>query len=200
VLASETDRLSAMVERLLTWAKMESGKRAYRLERAQPERVVLEALEAFEPQARAAELKGARVDITRELADHLPEVEVDADALVDALLNVLQNALHYTGNDKEIRVRVTAREREVDIAIGDNGPGIPKHEQSKIFEKFYRVVDPARPNVEGTGLGLAMVHHVLRAHRGRITVESEPGKGATFRISLPAVATASSPAAPSEER
>ncbi|HZS40060.1 MAG TPA: ATP-binding protein, partial [Polyangia bacterium] len=146
------------------------------------------ALEALEPQARAAELDGARVDITRELADHLPDVEVDPDAMTDALLNVLQNALRYTGRDKEIRVRVTAREKNVDIAITDNGPGIARHEQSKIFEKFYRVVDPALPNVEGTGLGLSMVHHVVRAHAGRITVESDVGRGATFTISLPAMA------------
>jgi two-component system phosphate regulon sensor histidine kinase PhoR len=188
VLSAETARLMEMVERLLTWAKMEAGKRVYTRQRARPDKIVLEALEALEPQAHAAELDGAHVDITRELADHLPDIEADADAMTDALVNVLQNALRYTGRSKEIRVRVTANDKNVDIAITDNGPGIARHEQSKIFEKFYRVLDPAAPNVEGTGLGLAMVHHVVRAHGGRITVESDLGKGATFIISLPAVA------------
>jgi two-component system phosphate regulon sensor histidine kinase PhoR len=83
---------------------------------------------------------------------------------------------------------VVTNDKNVDISVSDNGPGIARHEQSKIFEKFYRVVDPALPNVEGTGLGLSMVHHVVRAHKGRITVESELGHGASFVISLPAAA------------
>jgi len=83
-------------------------------------------------------------------------------------------------------VRAAKRDKEILITISDNGPGIPHHEQSRIFEKFYRVVDPALPDVEGTGLGLAMVHHIVRAHRGRITVQSDVGKGAAFHIFLPA--------------
>ena len=99
----------------------------------------------------------------------------------------MSNALRYTpGDRKEIRVRAVRRDKEVVITISDNGPGIPHHEQSRIFEKFYRVVDPALPDVEGTGLGLAMVHHIVRAHRGRITVQSDIGKGAAFHIVLPA--------------
>jgi two-component system phosphate regulon sensor histidine kinase PhoR len=105
----------------------------------------------------------------------------------DALLNVMSNALRYTPADKkEITVRAVNRDKEVVITIADNGPGIPQHEQSRIFEKFYRVVDPALPDVDGTGLGLAMVHHIVRAHRGRITVQSDVGKGAAFHIVLPA--------------
>jgi signal transduction histidine kinase len=84
-------------------------------------------------------------------------------------------------------VRAVSREKEVAITIADNGPGIPKHEQRVIFEKFYRAVDPALPNVEGSGLGLAIVHHIVRAHAGRITVESDVGKGAAFTIFLPAL-------------
>ena len=99
----------------------------------------------------------------------------------------MSNALRYTPADKkEIAVRAVKRDKEVVITISDNGPGIPQHEQSRIFEKFYRVVDPALPDVDGTGLGLAMVHHIVRAHRGRITVQSDIGKGAAFHIFLPA--------------
>ena len=123
----------------------------------------------------------------REIADELPLLDVDPEAMSEALLNVLSNALRYTrGERKEIRVRAVKHDREVVITISDNGPGIPQHEQSRIFEKFYRVVDPALPDVEGTGLGLAMVHHIVRAHRGRVTVQSDVGKGARSTSSCPA--------------
>ena len=123
----------------------------------------------------------------REIADHLPLVDVDPEAMSEALLNVMSNALRYTpATRRRSRCAPSSATRRVVITISDNGPGIPHHEQSRIFEKFYRVVDPALPDVDGTGLGLAMVHHIVRAHRGRITVQSEVGKGAAFHIVLPA--------------
>jgi two-component system phosphate regulon sensor histidine kinase PhoR len=128
-------------------------------------------------------------DVDVQIADHLPEVDADVDAMSEALLNVLLNALRFTGRKKEIRVRVAPKEKEVVITIADNGPGIHKHEQRQIFEKFYRVLDPANPNVEGTGLGLSIVAHIVRAHGGAIYVESDVGKGAAFHIHLPIAAT-----------
>jgi two-component system phosphate regulon sensor histidine kinase PhoR len=148
--------------------------------------VVQRALDSIERQLKLAEPEATRVHVTREIADDLPDLFVDEEALVEALLNVLQNAVRYTGPDKEIRVRCVKREKDLVISIADNGPGIPKHEHRRIFEKFYRAVDPANPNIEGTGLGLAIVHHIIRAHQGRIEVESDVGKGATFHICLPA--------------
>jgi two-component system phosphate regulon sensor histidine kinase PhoR len=186
VLARETDRLTAMVERLLEWARMEAGKRVYRPERTPVASVVDAALEGLDTQVKLGGLE-TRTQVRRELAEGLPEVEVDPEALAEALLNVLSNALRYTGQTKEISVRAVQRDKEVVITISDNGPGIPQHEQSRIFEKFHRVVDPALPDVDGTGLGLAIVHHIVRAHRGRITVQSEVGRGASFHIYLPAV-------------
>jgi two-component system phosphate regulon sensor histidine kinase PhoR len=186
VLSRETDRLTGMVERLLEWARMEAGKRVYETERVSIGRVVDAALQGLESQVKLSGLEDI-THVSRELADHLPAIDVDPEAMSDALLNVMSNALRYTPADKkEIAVRAVKRDKEVVITISDNGPGIPHHEQSRIFEKFYRVVDPALPDVEGTGLGLAMVHHIVRAHRGRITVQSDVGKGATFYIFLPA--------------
>jgi two-component system phosphate regulon sensor histidine kinase PhoR len=98
---------------------------------------------------------------------------------------VLQNALRYTGREKRIALSCTRRDREVVLSVSDNGPGIPKHEQGRVFEKFHRVIDPANPNVDGVGLGLSIVQHIVRAHQGRITLSSEPGAGATFHIALP---------------
>jgi len=184
VLATESGRLSMLVERLLKWASMEAGRRIYNPEPVEPAEIVEEALAAVEGQIRVAKRSG-QVHVTREIADHLPLVDVDRAAMIEAVTNVLTNALRYTGPDKELRVRAVRHDGHIEISVTDNGPGIPKHEQRYIFEKFYRAVDPARPNVEGTGLGLAMVHHIVAAHGGRITVDSEEGKGATFRIALP---------------
>jgi two-component system phosphate regulon sensor histidine kinase PhoR len=99
----------------------------------------------------------------------------------------LQNGLRYSPTDKLLRIRCVSRDRGVEISITDNGPGIPKAQQRYVFEKFYRYLDPANAHIDGTGLGLAMVQHIVGAHAGRITVESEPGQGATFRIWLPSV-------------
>jgi two-component system, OmpR family, phosphate regulon sensor histidine kinase PhoR len=186
VLARETDRLTGMVERLLTWARMEAGKRAYRPEAVDVAAVVDLALEGLESQIKLGGLD-ADVHVTREIADHLPRIDVDREAMSEALLNLLSNSLRYTkATGKEIGVRAVKRDKEVVITVHDNGPGIPQHLQSRIFEKFYRVVDPALPDVDGTGLGLSMVHHIVRAHRGRITVQSAPGRGCSFNIFLPA--------------
>ncbi len=186
LLSQESQRLSTMVERLLKWASMEAGKRNYNPTHARPEEIVNAALAAIDPQVALARRDG-RVDVEREIAEHLPYIDVDVPAFTEALVNVLQNALRYTGPDKEIRVRCVKRDKEVEIMVRDNGPGIPKHAQRLIFEKFYRVLDPANPNVEGTGLGLSMVHHIVSAHSGRVTVDSDLGKGASFHIFLPAV-------------
>jgi two-component system phosphate regulon sensor histidine kinase PhoR len=196
LLSNETGRLTAMVERLLRWARMEAGKRTYTPRQVSAEEIIDAALEGLEPQRKLGELHGA-VRIERRMAQPPSgiAVAVDADAMSEALLNVLQNALRYTGRDKQITISCERRDRDVVISIGDNGPGIPKHEQGRIFEKFYRVLDPANPNVDGTGLGLAIVHHIVRAHRGRITVASDVGHGATFHIALPAADGASPQAA-----
>lgn len=188
VLGTETQRLQAMVERLLKWASMEAGRRMYHPEHVRPDELLAGALQALESQLQVLRLD-AKVEVEREFADHLPFVDVDVAAMTEALLNVLQNALRYTPKDKLVRVRCVHREKGVEISISDNGPGIPKAQQRAIFEKFYRYADPANPHVEGTGLGLAMVQHIVGAHAGRISVDSDEGKGATFRIWLPAVPT-----------
>jgi two-component system phosphate regulon sensor histidine kinase PhoR len=184
VLSTETGRLSGMVERLLKWASMEAGRRAYNPVRTSPEPLVRTAVEALNAQIKIMHLEPT-TEVELQIADHLPDVDVDVDAMSEALLNVLLNALRYTGAKKEIRVRVAPKDKDVVISVADNGPGIHKHEQGKIFEKFYRVIDPANANVEGTGLGLAIVAHIVRAHGGAIFIESDIGRGAAFHIHLP---------------
>jgi two-component system phosphate regulon sensor histidine kinase PhoR len=181
IIAEETARLSGLINRLLDWARMESGRRSYTLRRQRVEAVVDLALQAFEPQRLAG-----NVQVARSVEAELPEIWADPQAIAEALLNLLNNAHKYTGPEKRIAVSARRQGAEVLLAVQDNGPGIPRREQKRIFEKFYRAQDPLSREIEGTGLGLAMVKHIVGAHGGKVGVESDLGKGATFTIALPA--------------
>ena len=104
------------------------------------------------------------------------------------MLNLINNAVKYSDEDKKINVRVRARDNFVAIEVTDTGIGIPRSEHEKIFEKFYRVSTGLVHNTKGSGLGLALVKHIVEAHKGQITVESAPGKGSKFTILIPASA------------
>jgi len=181
IIADETARLSGLINRLLDWARMESGRRSYQLRRQRIDGIVDAALQAFEPQRLAG-----NVEVTRSVEAGLPEVWADAQAITEALLNLLNNAHKYTGREKRIALVARKQGGAVLLTVQDNGPGIARREQKRIFDKFYRGEDPLTREIEGTGLGLAMVKHIVGAHAGKVSVESELGKGAAFTIALPA--------------
>jgi signal transduction histidine kinase len=101
------------------------------------------------------------------------------------LWNLFENAAKYSPDCDTVTVMVAANPRRVEIAVRDQGIGIPRHEQRRIFEKFVRGSVARESNIRGTGIGLAMARQIVRAHGGDITVESEPGRGSTFRVLLP---------------
>ena len=182
IIAEETARLSSLINRLLDWARMESGRRSYDFEPVAVDDLVDAALQAFEPQ-----LVIQPAEVTRSVQAGLPAVLADKEALSEALLNLLQNAHKYTGTKKKIAVTAQRSGPTVLIGISDNGPGIRLADQKRIFDKFYRAKDPLDRTIEGSGLGLSMVKHIVTAHAGRISVSSELGEGATFTIALPTV-------------
>jgi two-component system phosphate regulon sensor histidine kinase PhoR len=185
IISEETARLSGLINRLLDWARMESGRRTYQFVRQPVEPILEAALQAFEPQRLSHP-----AEVRREVAPGLPPVVVDREALTGALLDLLNNAHKYTGPEKIITVGAARSGPTVLITVTDNGPGIPLPDQKRIFDKFYRASDPLQRTIEGSGLGLAMVKHIVVAHGGRIAVTSEVGHGATFTVTLPAAEVA----------
>ena len=181
MLSRETARLSAMIESVLDWARLESGRKQFTRERVPVQAVLDAALEAFRTQR-----VGAAMQLEVHVETDLPAVAVDREAVAGALLNLLQNAFKYTGADKRITVRARKEARGVALSVQDNGMGIHPQEKKKIFERFYRVDNLATRTTEGTGLGLSIAQRIAHAHHGRITVESTPGQGSTFTFHLPA--------------
>jgi two-component system phosphate regulon sensor histidine kinase PhoR len=181
IIGAEVMRLSGLINRLLDWARMESGKRTYRFETREVGPLLDQALGALEPL-----LLLQPAEIRRDVPPGLPRVRVDAEAFGDALVNLLTNAHKYTGPDKKITVSARAEGGAVHLTVADNGPGIAASDHKRIFEKFYRAKDPLDRTIEGSGLGLAMVKHIVKAHGGKVSVASARGQGAAFTITLPA--------------
>jgi two-component system, OmpR family, phosphate regulon sensor histidine kinase PhoR len=178
-LNKESARLQGLIDRLLVWGRMESGRRVYALDEHEVGAIVDEAIAAFEP---ARERRN--VELLVDVAPGLPRVLCDRGALVDALVNLISNAYKYGGQPRRIEIAARATERDVTITVRDNGKGIARNEHKRIFEKFYRVDDLLAREQEGSGIGLAIVQHVMRAHRGRVDVDSVPGRGSAFTLSL----------------
>ena len=179
-LGRETERLTLLIERLLDWGRMEAGRKQFELHDHAVQEVIAKALEASAP----LRDRHADLDFTSEVEPGLPKVHADLEAMADAILNLLSNALKYGGSPPVVRLRARRFQDRVAIEVSDNGDGIPRVEHRRIFDKFYRIDDRLSREREGSGLGLAIVKHISRVHRGKVQVESAAGKGSTFRILL----------------
>jgi two-component system phosphate regulon sensor histidine kinase PhoR len=183
LLAKETSRLSEMIERVLGYARLKAGRRPFSPTVVPVKEIVDETLDAF----RAQNLAAQGLTLSTDVPDDLPPVKADREALVEALLNLVGNAYKYTGTQKEITVFARAgKRRRVHLGVKDNGPGLPKFEHKRIFERFYQAQGLLSNKTSGSGLGLAITRAIVEGNGGKIRVESEPGKGATFTIELPA--------------
>jgi signal transduction histidine kinase len=174
-----TRRLTRLVESLLDFGRMEAGAKPYRLERLDAGQLVGATVEEFKGEAGSDSLEMECV-----VPAEGPMVKADGDALSQALWNLLDNAVKYSADKAVVRVEVEPGAM-VAIRVRDRGIGIPSSEKDRIFRKFVRGSGAQARGVKGTGIGLAMVKHIVDAHGGRIRVESEPGKGSTFTILLP---------------
>lgn len=179
-LAKENRRLRELVEGLLDFARMESGRQVYRQDELEVADLVRGVVQEFGELAASG---GRRIEL--DLTDTPHYIQGDGEAISRAVRNLLDNAAKYSPPSSPIRVSVAEQEGRVIIAVQDEGPGIPKAEQQAIFAKFVRGSASRELDVKGTGIGLAMVRHIVEAHGGSVTVESEPGHGSRFTIRLP---------------
>ncbi len=179
LLGGETERLDRLVGRLLELSRIESGAHAFERARVEIDDVVKDAIAAFD----AATLTNP-TKITTVIEPGLALVG-DRATLGRAVLNLLVNAWKYSGADKQIRLEARGLGPKLELAVTDNGHGIERKDHRVIFDEFTRGKDAIDRRTEGTGLGLAFVRAIVRAHRGKVIVESTPGQGSTFRLRLP---------------
>jgi signal transduction histidine kinase len=180
VITHESERLSRLIENVLDFSRIEGGRRTYDLVPVTVEPLVRDTLESF---AWMLAQQGFKVDVA--VQPGLPEVPMDADAVSQALANLIDNAIKYSETRKVLTVEAALRDGGLALTVGDEGIGIPRDEQARIFDKFYRVGRSETQGRRGSGVGLALVRHIAEAHGGRVSVDSRPGEGSRFTLWLP---------------
>jgi signal transduction histidine kinase len=179
-IVGETERLTRLLNNVLDFSKIERGQKSYHMETAS----LADVLNNVSRTMRFP-LAEQGFDFHTEVSGDVPPVRVDRDAIEQAVLNLISNAMKYSGESRTIDLRLSSENGSARIEVRDRGIGIPPQEVKRIFEKFYRVQTPDNHAISGTGLGLALVAHIVEAHGGSVVVDSAVGKGSTFTILLP---------------
>lgn len=191
IIRKESERLTALINNILDFSRIEAGRKEYDFRETDLHELVCNTLESYRYQI---EQHGFTLE---ERIGDVPPLRVDREAMARSLVNLVNNALKYSQDRKYIGVNLYRENGCVKLEVIDHGIGIPPNEQSKIFEKFYRVGDPLVHNTKGSGLGLSLVQHIAKAHGGDVVVDSAPGAGSKFTITLPLQPPGSSGKAPS---
>jgi signal transduction histidine kinase len=180
IIMRETMRLGRLVDGVLSFSRVERGVQVYNFEESDPAPVIARVVDEYRDYV---ERSGFRLE--RTLAESTAAVRFDPAALAQAVVNLLDNAVKYSGDSQDIMVRLGSGDGTVTFEVEDHGIGIAAEDQDKIFERFYRARNGNGKG--GNGLGLFLVRHIMDAHGGHSEVESEPGRGSRFRLIFPAV-------------
>jgi len=182
LMAKENKRLSRLIDNFLAFSRMERNKHAFEFAQMRAADVIDAAVEAVRERFHSPECR-----FEAEIADDLPSVDVDADAMVTALLNLLDNAYKYSTDQKHIVLRAYTENGNVCLEVEDHGIGLSRAASKKVFKRFYQVDRRVSRDTGGVGLGLSIVQFIVTAHNGTVGVRSQPGQGSTFTVSLPGV-------------
>ncbi|MEW6285071.1 MAG: ATP-binding protein [Chloroflexota bacterium] len=180
IIREEAARLEHLVEDLRTLSLADAGELSILPQPIEPDRLLREVTSLFQYQAQKK-----NISLQLDIAPHLPTLEVDPGRMTQVITNILDNALRHTPEGGRILLSAKPAGERVELAIQDSGPGLPKEEAERIFERFYRADASRRRDEGGSGLGLAIAKSIVQAHGGQIWAESEPGKGLKIVISLP---------------
>ena len=176
----ESERLSRLIENMLDFSKIEAGMKEYKFEALNVKELVEEAAGRFREY-----MADKKMILECEIQDSIPVVHADREAISRALFNLLDNAVKYSGKNPVIQLRAFAKDEAVFLEIQDKGAGISKDDQKKVFEKFYRSSHSASKSIEGSGIGLTLVDHIIKAHGGQVMMESDLGQGTRVTLRLP---------------
>ena len=180
VINKESERLTALINNVLDFSRIDAGRRSYDMAPAHVADVIENTLAAYQ-----YDLQKEQFAVEVEVDPDVPETLLDDDAIAQALLNLLNNAVKYSRDEKYIKVSAAQRDGMIHVSVSDHGIGISKENQKRLFEMFFRASDEKVRSTRGTGLGLAITRHTVEAHGGTVSVESTEGQGSTFTISLP---------------
>ena len=179
-IVNESERLSRLVDNVLDFSRIEQGSKVYRMQSTCLADVVRSAARTMQ-----YPLSQLGFTLTVMIDENIPSLQANADALEQAVLNLLANAMKYSGSARQIEMRVGRSGEEVFIDVVDHGLGVSREDQSRIFEKFYRVRSAENDPIAGTGLGLTLALHIVEAHKGQVRVTSDVGHGSTFSVRIP---------------
>jgi signal transduction histidine kinase len=180
IITKESERLSHLINNVLDFSRIEMGRKEFDLRKGYLQEVVQDTLESYRYHL---EKKG--FVIFKDIAEDLPEMDFDSEAIASVLINLLSNAMKFSLKEKEVTVKLFRVNGNIDLQVADKGIGISKKEIPKIFERFYQSENHGISEAKGSGLGLTLIKHIVEAHGGTIEVESEVGKGSTFTIRIP---------------
>jgi two-component system phosphate regulon sensor histidine kinase PhoR len=179
IISKETSRLSKIVNRILDFSQLESNKKIFRFVPLSLNAMCVEILETYFYHWRE---KGFEFQFVPD--NQLPEIYGDREAVSEAVINLLDNAVKYSHYDKHITVKTLSDHQYAHVEVVDRGIGIARQYHTEVFEQFFRAPIGNIHNSKGSGLGLTLVKKIMEAHHGKVTVESAPGKGSTFRLSF----------------
>jgi len=180
LISTENSRLSRLIENFLTFSRLERNKFNFHFAEVSPAQIVEGAVAAF---GERGHVLGEALEM--QVQKDLPVIQADRDALITALLNLLENAWKYTGEQKRIQLRAVAPNGAICFSVEDNGIGLAPQDRERVFQRFYQTDQRLTRPVEGCGLGLSIVQSIAEAHGGSVAVTSELNRGSTFTIRIP---------------